>query len=61
METVITSQYLRVKIHPLLCLWLRNYTNHNRAKSSTCMNNGKDSNLESLFSKTETNLYAKND
>lgn len=34
-ETVITSQHYRVKIHPPLCLWLRNSTNHKRAKFNT--------------------------
>ena len=34
-NTLVTETVHRRKIHPLLCLWLRNSTNHNRAKSNT--------------------------
>ena len=33
-ETVITSRYHCVGIHPQICLWLRNSTRNNTGKSS---------------------------
>ena len=53
METVITSHHHWVEIHSLLCLWLRNSTKHNSAKSSTYMNHVQD------FSREASRLYDK--
>ena len=43
-KAIINSLYYLVKIHPIICLWLRKSTRQTRTKSSTKMNHGNDEN-----------------